>query len=282
MFFFLDFFSKLIKRALGKPTGSEEEEVQNQDTDTEQHESLPEDITSIKEVRPQVSKPSPRDDFQNIVTGVLSKQKIQPKMENMKKGSTDSGETKRVHIQESSHRHKSRTKKTAGHRQKIEDKQLKHEHHSSSKDNSRDSNSSAWSENIPTITISKTESAECILESVDKNENEQPGCSGLDQHKPKIKYALKKQEAQIDVDSISFIGKELGVALQSSLSETTDGAGNAEIEKPSKEIEVQEVEESEKPSVEKHKSDDMMANESIKTESSNDYKEPTITSGEMM
>lgn len=198
----------------------------------------------------------------------------------MKKGSTDSSETKRVHIQESSHRHKSRTRKIAGHRQKTDDRQLKHENHSSSKDNSRDSNSSAWSENIPTITISKTESAECILESVDKNENELPGCSGLDQHKPKIKYALKKQEAQVDIDSISFIGKELGIALQSSLSEAVDSVVKVEIEEPLKEKTREEMEESEKPVVEKHRSEDTIANESTKTESSNDYKEPTITSGD--
>lgn len=279
---FTDFFSKLIKRALGKP--SEEDETQNQDTDTEQHDSLPEDTATAKEVCQQAPKPMKSPDFQAIVTGALAKKKIQPELD--KKSSTDSSETKRVHIQESHNRH--RSKPDARVTRSREDRHKKtHVHkpngNSSSKDNSRDSNSSIWSENIPTITISKTESAECILEqdTPKKEDVSIPSCSGVkfsksDRERPKIKYALRKQDAQIDTDSISYLGKN--VAIVAPAPEDSVVSAPSEKSKPSERPCLQEIEQSSIATSASAETTKSVPSDTTKTESSSDYKDSTITS----
>lgn len=77
----------------------------------------------------------------------------------------------------------------------------------SSGEKRKDSVSATPTDGIPVITISKTESNESILQdSKDqhfvKNSTESTVASS---HKPKVKYLLKKQNANVDIDSISFI-----------------------------------------------------------------------------
>lgn len=72
----------------------------------------------------------------------------------------------------------------------------------SSGEKRRDSASVAPSDGIPVITISKTESNESILEDTKVVKSDTDAASS---HKPTIKYLLKKQDANVDIDSISFI-----------------------------------------------------------------------------
>lgn len=149
------------------PSGNSDEDptIQDEETDTEQHDSLPEDKVSVKETR----------------SANAAKKLLQLKGNSEKK----SDSKRNIH-----RLHQSSSKST------------------SSGEKRRDSVSLTG---IPVITISKTESSESIL-------NEQEGkCSNSDvssenttvksvgSHKPKIKYLLRKQDAKIDIDSVSFI-----------------------------------------------------------------------------
>lgn len=117
-----------------------------------------------------------------------------------------------------------------------------------------DSSASVWSENIPTITISKTESAECILEKDDPK----PGGSDRD-FKPKIKYALRKQEAEVDIDSITYISSEI-VQKYEAVS-TEDDREKCDFRKDE---DVKKVAKG-------------VHEESVKTESSSDYKDVNLS-----
>ncbi|KAJ3635461.1 hypothetical protein MTP99_008367 [Tenebrio molitor] len=160
-----DFFSKFIKKALGKSSTSEEENHDNQNmdegTDTEQHESLPEDLVSVKD-----SKLQSRFDFPRAI---LSKK-------NSQKSTSESSDKNARPVP-------------------------------AKKEMRQDSGSSVWSDNIPVITISKTESAEC-LDVVPEVAKAEP-VSELPKFKPKIKCVLKKQSAEIDEDVIRHFSKDL-------------------------------------------------------------------------
>lgn len=90
----------------------------------------------------------------------------------------------------------------------------------------QDSSSSNWSDNIPVITISKTESAEFldVVPEMTKTESEPickevieeeivkdaaPGAATEFKFKPKIKCALKKQNTEIDEEVIRYFSKDL-------------------------------------------------------------------------
>ena len=160
-----DIFSKFIKKALRKTSISEEDnhETANQEegTDTEQHESLPEDLVSIKESK-ALQSPLP------LSSGSFDYQKSLLQKRNSQKSVSEDSRTK--------------------------------------KDMRQDSTSSVWSDNIPVITISKTESAEC-LDVVPEKEPPKPEPDH--KFKPKIKCALRKQSTEIDEDVICYFSKDL-------------------------------------------------------------------------
>ncbi|XP_015833695.1 transmembrane channel-like protein isoform X1 [Tribolium castaneum] len=187
-----DFFSKFIKKALGKTSSiSENENRENENldegTDTEQHESLPEDLVSIKDSKPQppsrLSISSNSFDYQK---GLLQKQ------------------SSLKSVSESSNKYNP-VRDIGSVQQK---KQLR-----------QDSSSSNWSDNIPVITISKTESAEFLdvvpeAEKAPVTEKEivketAPEAANEFRFKPKIKCALKKQSAEIDEEVIRYFSKDL-------------------------------------------------------------------------
>lgn len=279
-----------------RKSSSDEEDVQNQDegTDTEQHESLPEDIVSVKEARPQVpkeKKKSPSNAFQNVVTGVLSrKPSDHHRPVNLRKESTDSSEAKRVQIKEADPPKPAKEPKREelrGSKQKRNRQANQSPPRTSGtpKEIRRDSSCSIWSENIPTITISKTESAECILETHDKAEKDAvtkpketaAAKEKLNPRKPKIKYALRKQDAQVDIDSITFGGRELeftgpGKIDYEDITKTTEKT--KVVHKSIRELQAELSEAA--TSCETIKS---VASDSTKTESSTEYKDDTVASG---
>ncbi|KAK9881611.1 hypothetical protein WA026_016482 [Henosepilachna vigintioctopunctata] len=84
----------------------------------------------------------------------------------------------------------------------------------------QESVSSNRSDNIPVITISKTESSESILNASEGKLNENPIDTQLkdsitssacttDKFRPIIRYALKKQTTEVDEDSIRHFPKEV-------------------------------------------------------------------------
>nr|CAH7727033.1 unnamed protein product [Callosobruchus chinensis] len=92
-----------------------------------------------------------------------------------------------------------------------EPKEMKHKRRGSSMDKAEATSSrkrldsdtsSIWSENIPVIKISKTDSTDNIL-SEENNKEE------ADKFKPVVKCALKKQHAEVDEDTICFFGIDL-------------------------------------------------------------------------
>lgn len=161
---FIDFFSKLIKKALRKFSISEDD--QNA-TDNEQHDSLPEDPVSVK---PPNRKPRPSwggFEFQDI-----AKQALQMK--------NSSEYTDNKHVQ-------------------IKVIQNTPDLDTASTSKRKDSDASVWSDNIPVITISKTESAENILNN-DKVSK---------MFKPKIRCALKKQSTEVDEELIRYFNNDI-------------------------------------------------------------------------
>lgn len=221
-------------------TKSGEDSTQNQDegTDTEQHESLPEDVASTKDTQPQTSTniKSSSSDSNNTTT-----HNIPLKSDHLKKRNSDLSDTKLTHIKSSKN---SNIKQNNNDISKYSRNRL---NRSSSRSTSsgeprRDSVSSVRSENIPIITISKTESDECILNKQEKSvHNIKPSAQdvagtstgnskSIPEYKPKIKYALKKQDAQIDIDSISYIHSKEPFNLQEILIKS---ATEDEVEAPS-------------------------------------------------
>lgn len=174
-----------IKFSDGKIIISDDEETTLQDdgTDTDQHESLPEDKISIMESKT----------FNSTMhkSGNVSKT-LQKKDANISGSASLLQETITQAKKDSS---KSSKKKLSGLHQSSS-KSI------SSSEKRRDSASVAPTEGIPVITISKTESSESILQDTKDQRSVDTASSS---HKPKIKYMLKKQDANVDIDSISFI-----------------------------------------------------------------------------
>lgn len=155
-------------------------------TDTEQHESLPEDKVSIIEAKtahPSVQKAT------NAVKSLL--------LRNANASSSPTPLSPEAIL-------KAKRGGSTSSKQKINCMEQSSSKSTGSVEKRRDS--VAPSDGIPVITISKTESSESILQDAKskhnlKNDNDAAASS----HKPKIKYMLKKQDANVDIDSISFI-----------------------------------------------------------------------------
>lgn len=184
---------------MGKSSTSEEE--QNADTDTEQHDSLPYDTSATrnlhKSVRPSLSWNN--SDFQSVVSKTLKANRN--KFSNLSRGSVDSVDLKQFSLQ----RYENWEMK-----KKFADSVVP----STSKDMRQDSGSSVWSENIPVITISKTESAENILTETDTNidiDGTRNNIKNIEESKfkPKIRSVLKKQSTEVDEDTVCYFNRDL-------------------------------------------------------------------------
>lgn len=207
---------------MGKSSTSEDEPEDG--TDNEQHDSLPDDpVPKHKPVKGSFSWGS--NEFQTVANKALQMKK-KKQLESMSKRSIESAEATCVKHQKG--------KKNRGKSQEINDslpegveednkhvpidqetkKPLRRRDSvfnsievSTSKMNKQDSEtSSVWSDNIPVITISKTESYENII---DKNQEQPAPAEPKYQFKPKIKCVLKKQSTEIDEDTICYFGEDL-------------------------------------------------------------------------
>lgn len=148
-------------------------------TDTEQHDSLPEDPSIGK----QPLKPRPSWgglDFQNIANKALQMKKIKSDNNDV------SSDTKHVQI-----------KDTQNSVPKVEEVNLP------LSSRRQDSDCSVWSENIPVITISKTESSENILRGDEINTSKEKG------FQPRIRCILRKQSTEIDEDTIRHFSNNI-------------------------------------------------------------------------
>lgn len=148
-------------------------------TDTEQHDSLPEDPSIGK----QPLKPRPSWgglDFQNIANKALQ----------MKKSKNDNNDvlsdTKHVQINDT----QNSVPKLAEVNVPLSSKR-------------QDSDCSIWSENIPVITISKTESSENILRGDEIKTSKEKG------FQPRIRCILRKQSTEIDEDTIRHFSSNI-------------------------------------------------------------------------
>lgn len=139
-----DFLTKLLHK-VKKPAQPDEENVlppPEDGTDTEPHESLPDDNKETKDAIKSTPQPLTKRSFPKDPEPYYIKEKtksIKTKSKIVKRN--DTIENRKEEIRRSS------TKST------------------SSRDLRQDSLSSNWSDNIPVITVTKTESSECILES---------------------------------------------------------------------------------------------------------------------
>ncbi|CAH1999423.1 unnamed protein product [Acanthoscelides obtectus] len=172
-----DFFSKLIKRALGKSSTSDEDQNVEDETDTEQHDSLPYD-SGTKPHKALKQSNSSSSDFQALTQRMLD---IKRNSSVVKKNDNDD----EVGEKEVGPKKRDRVEATSS--RKRQDSET----------------SSIWSENIPVIKISKTDSTEKIINDESKKQKSEG------KFKPKVKCALKKQHAEVDEDTICFFGNDL-------------------------------------------------------------------------
>ncbi|KAG5898186.1 hypothetical protein JTB14_013229 [Gonioctena quinquepunctata] len=203
-----DFFTKLIKRALGKSSTSEDEQNIEDGTDNEQNESLPYDSVTSKKPLQRATKRTfwNNPDFHSIAKKAMQLNENKQDL-NVNKNETSS-EVKRAQQQEkpSVSRQNSDLRKDV-HRRDPFSYQIEP---STSKCTRQDSVSSIWSDNIPVITISKTESAENILENSNKDKSDKDA-RRRPQHKftPRIKCVLKKQSTEVDEETIRYFSNDL-------------------------------------------------------------------------
>lgn len=230
---------KFIKNAIHKPTdGSKENNsisaAQDDGTDTELHESLPDDVnmrepSSEKDTKHHRSsrKSSPSKKLNSSTSKSTSE-------ENNKSVKSISSENDKPAKAVSSEKIKTleRTRK----KEKIHDKYRSTSRSSSSKDLRQDSSTSNWSDNIPVIKISGTESSECILEHQTEASSSQNGQKG----KPRI---IHQDHVETDTKSEEIPISELQIAepqCPTSSSETLVTI-KMEDEEPSSVIETKET-----------------------------------------
>lgn len=171
---------------LGEGNINSDEEAttaQDEGTDTDQHESLPEDKVCVTELVTAHSglqksvNTSKKAQAKDISTPLSPETLLKAKKANSKQ-----------------------SKKSIRYIQQLSSKST------SSGEKRKDSISVQPSDVIPVITISKTESSESILQDGKEQHNTKSDTEVTTvSHKPKIKYLLKKQNANVDIDSISFI-----------------------------------------------------------------------------
>ncbi|XP_056629914.1 transmembrane channel-like protein [Diorhabda sublineata] len=237
-----DFFHKLIKRALRKSSTSDDAD---DGTDTEQHDSLPYDTVAAKPIKSSFSWGSA--DFQNVALKARQLKKSKPETQVHHEETVDQ---KHVHINDkpvlSEKSNEPSTSKglrhSFGFNRHININDVIHfnsepftpitevsitdidtnlresiENQTVSNGVRQDSDSSVWSDGIPMITISKTESNENILSVINepiKNNDEivikeDVPVPNANIFKPKIKCVLKKQTTEIDEDTIRYFNDDI-------------------------------------------------------------------------
>ncbi|XP_021914731.1 uncharacterized protein LOC110827408 isoform X4 [Zootermopsis nevadensis] len=138
-----EILTRIMKRALRKSSATSDEEsmpiMDGDGTDIELHDSLPED-------RPQMKAAKVRPQFESYNCGIIETS-FDVEQESVGKAAAknigDESHHHHAHRKRSEHRHKSPSS-------------------SSTNKEREDSLTSAWSDNIPVIRISKTDSSECI------------------------------------------------------------------------------------------------------------------------
>ncbi|XP_050515872.1 transmembrane channel-like protein isoform X2 [Diabrotica virgifera virgifera] len=244
-----DFFSKLIKRALRKSSTSEDAE---DGTDTEQHDSLPYDTVvkhPPKPMKPSFSWGS--TDFQNVALRALQLKKNKPEIPvhineskheqkhvHISEKPVVSVKTIDPYKPTSIFNEPSTSRGFIGTNRSFRDlishikeepanitKEIStnntvtkpHDSETSKKDSNskttrQDSESSNWSDGIPVITISKTDSDENMLRvieepPVDKSVSNTDNTNVV--FRPKVKCVLKKQSTEFDEDTIVYFNNDI-------------------------------------------------------------------------
>ncbi|VEN35189.1 unnamed protein product [Callosobruchus maculatus] len=240
-----DFFSKLIKRALGKSSTSEEEPNVEDETDTEQHDSLPYDVGIKPHKAVKQTNSCNSSDFQSLRHKILG----------MKRSSSTANQEHKNYEEELSEEPKEMKHKTRG-------SSMDKAEATSSRKRLDSDTSSIWSENIPVIKISKTDSTENIL----CDDKDLPKQKTDTKFKPMVKCALKKQHAEVDEDTICFFGIEL--EKKAIEEETIRDIVNESIEETGKDDNQEEVREevTDKSSSEKDSSCDTVLSMSYSVE----------------
>ncbi|KRT82265.1 hypothetical protein AMK59_3218, partial [Oryctes borbonicus] len=253
-----DFFSKLIKRALKKSATSDDEEA----TDTDLPDSLPEDVTTVKEVKPQAPTKKPFAIKKDLNFKTASVHKGLPRKDSQDTNLSVDFEPNFTPI---ASRHASKNRRDSFDLKKHQDKKKPLNSRSptkssgNSKDFREDSLTSTWSDNIPVITISKTDSMEQIEKRIqDKGLHdieEQASATSSDtlvheraDTRSKSRFVLKKQEVTEDEDVISGLVTEKFVR-----GDAKGGDADGVIQQ------------------------DHVGNSDTKTESSNDYKDSAFS-----
>ncbi|XP_044745628.1 transmembrane channel-like protein 3 [Coccinella septempunctata] len=187
-----DFFSRLIKRALGKSSNSNNNNYNRDDaSDLDQQDSLPHDLNKNNENNGTTTPK--RRTSSSASTNLRQLVKILPtnKENNGTTTEIQRNNTEEYIVQDNSNIPKEEDSKRQG------------------------SVSSNWSDNIPVITISDIEQVELrekqkIPNILDPSEpNASTGVSFKEKIKPKVKYALKKQSTEIDEESIRHFHREI-------------------------------------------------------------------------
>ncbi|GJQ78717.1 hypothetical protein Trydic_g2751 [Trypoxylus dichotomus] len=255
-----DFFSKLIKRALKKSPTSEDEEA----SDTDQPDSLPEDVTTVKEVKPQAPFKKPFAIKKDLNFKAAAVHKGLAKRDSQDTNLSVDFEPNLTPI---ASRHSSKNRRDSfdlkkhQSKKKPADSRSATKSSSNSKDFREDSLTSTWSDNIPVITISKSDSVEHVEKRVAEKklhdiEEQLSAVNGdiLAQERvdtrSKSRYVLKKQEVTEDEEAISELAAAKFVRREAKEAQGDDGVTAKE---------------------------DPIANFDTKTESSNDYKDSAFS-----
>ncbi|KAJ8978854.1 hypothetical protein NQ317_004465 [Molorchus minor] len=199
-----DFFTKFIKKALGKSSTSDEEQNMEDATDTEQHESLPYDPTLTNQHRTVKSSLSWGNSNISHATASTEFSRNGGRVDSFPSESTDSFE-----IKPNDNRSTTSKYSTIGHYTFDFNKgQQQHKTSgdpmpSTSKYVRQDSGSSVWSDNIPVITISKVSTENKLEDNTETHLGKNKLNIKLSEQrklKANVECPLKKQSSTIDED----------------------------------------------------------------------------------
>lgn len=275
--------SKFIRRALRKPSVVSQDEsihVQDDATDTEQPESLPEDVISLKETKPPIKITSIKGKSVAI-NGNPKKPEI------LHRESTESTEGKHVQIAETTpeiYRRNSQPKRDSIESKRNEDWKQRRQSPSrstSSKETRHDSITSNWSDNIPVITISKTGSSECILE----QQTEEANTSKLSKSEQNDEDKIDpKEEPKVSSSSDTLVAEEqvfkpkIKHVLKKQTGVSDKGESSENVRKESNEHEGEETEdESTRTTVKSKAFEKTSTSDTTKSESSADYEDKSLS-----
>lgn len=209
-------------------------------TDTDVHDSLPEDITSVKEAKSQTptNDTAKKLSFKTVHGSLIRKNKDNPTAPEVEviNAASASGKSRRDSFDLKKH----------------QDKKSVSPNSKASKDFREDSLNSTWSDNIPVITISKSDSLEKMEKTAQTEAEEKTSVTSSDtlvqekvDTRARSRYVLKKQKVTEDEDVVSDMVGEKFVQKQ----RNRDKLMNEEV----------------------------LANSDAKTESSNDYKDSAFS-----